>query len=67
MSDEGGPFGIGAVVLRESFWKGDLRPILENAGDALRELVTVFGESRGSLDCKIESTVHEYVSSMHRI
>ena len=60
-SGDEGPGATGGVVrllllLLENFENGDLRPLLNIIGDALRELVVVLGEGRGVSDCKIEST-----------
>ena len=44
------------LLLLENLENGDLRPLLNIIGDALRELVEVLGEGRGVSDCKIEST-----------
>lgn len=60
-SGDGGPGTTGGVarllvLLLENFEKGDLRPLSNIIGDALRELVVVLGEGRGVSDCRIEST-----------
>lgn len=60
-SGEGGPMATGGaarllLLLLENFENGDLRPLLNIIGDALRELVVVLGEGRGVSDCRIEST-----------
>ena len=46
-SDEGTGTGKGVVTLRDSIWKGDLRPFAGIAGDALRELLAVVGDRNG--------------------
>ena len=60
-SGDGGPRATGGaarllVLLLVNFENGDLRPLLNIIGDALRELVVVLGEGRGASDCRIEST-----------
>ena len=60
-SGDGGPRATGGaakllVLLLVNFENGDLRPLLNIIGEALRELVVVWGEGRGASDCSIEST-----------
>ena len=61
-SGDGGPMATGGaarlllLLLLENFENGDLRPLLNIIGDALRELVVVLTEGRGVSDCRIEST-----------
>lgn len=45
-SREGTGAGRGVVAIRESAWKGDLRPLWDMTGDALRELLAVLGDGR---------------------
>ena len=60
-SGDGGAMATGGaarllLLLLENFENGDLRPLLNIIGDALRELVVVLGEGKGVSDCRIEST-----------
>ena len=58
-SGEGGLVGNGEVVLRKGGGYGDLRPLPEIAGDALREFIEVFDECRaggGGFEWRNESS-----------
>lgn len=60
---DAGRVGNGDVGLRrKGILNGDLRPLLEIAGDALRAVFTAIGSDECGWDWRIESTLHDLVS-----
>lgn len=66
-SGEGGPNDSGVVAAFEGFRNGDFRPLIDRAGDALRDWIIGFGEGKGTSDWRIESTLHNTISIMRPI